>query len=63
MKCIKLEEIMKKLLISKCQQCPKMVFYNGWGYYCGGINLPNEKDRKIPDPRVIPDWCILENEV
>ncbi len=54
--------VKKKLIIFTCFQCPHMKFYNGWGYYCKGINLPNEKDRKISDPKNIPVWCILEDD-
>ncbi len=53
--------VRKKLIIYKCHQCPKMVFYNGWGYYCNGISLPDENKRKISDPRKIPEWCPLKD--
>lgn len=53
----------KKLIIKKCYDCPKCVFYNGWGWYCKGINLPSVRENKIENPKEIPDWCELEDIV
>lgn len=53
----------KKLIIYKCEQCPKMVFHDGYGYYCNDINLLDKNKYKFIDPREIPDWCPLKDEV
>lgn len=53
---------MKKLIIYKCEQCPKMVFHYGYGIYCGGIDIHNKNKNKIIDSREIPDWCPLKDE-
>ncbi len=53
----------KKYIIYNCRQCPKAVFYQIFGWYCGGMNLPNKKDREIENIDKIPDWCPLDDEI
>ena len=55
---------MKIIKVSCCGQCPQksLGFNNGKPtYFCHDVNITEEEYPEIPDVKLIPLWCPLED--
>ena len=50
----------KKIVITKCYQCPHKRYFEGWGTFCRHKSIGTTV-KEINNIDALPEWCPLED--